>query len=180
MPEEGGREHGSDRRTPWPSADAWFRRMPGERLARLASTPGQVATLLEHRGARALARRPAPDAWAPVEVVCHLRDTDEAFGKRFAAILAMSELTLAAMGPADRWAVERQYLRHGAATALAHFRGRRGESLETLVALTPAQWQRGGEHSTRGGLSIDMLVALMAWRDDNHLEQLTRAVEGKP
>jgi hypothetical protein len=29
-------------------------------------------------------------------------------------------------------------------------------------------------------LSIDMLVTLMAWHDDNYLEQLTRAVEGKP
>ena len=29
-------------------------------------------------------------------------------------------------------------------------------------------------------VTIDMFVALMAWHDDNHLEQLTRAVEGRP
>jgi hypothetical protein len=48
------------------------------------------------------------------------------------------------------------------------------------MTLTPADWQRGGEHPARGRLTIDMLVALMAWHDDNHLEQLTRALEGNP
>ena len=33
---------------------------------------------------------------------------------------------------------------------------------------------------TRGRVTIDMLVAIMAWHDDNHLEQLTRALEGRP
>jgi DinB superfamily len=170
----------AERRTASPSADAWFGRTPDERLAHLAATPGRLASALGSRSERALARRPAPGAWAPVEVVCHLRDTEETFGERFAAILAMDEPALPEVGPADRWAEERQYLRHDAATALAHFRRRRGESLETLVVMSPSDWQRGGEHPTRGRLSIDMLVALMAWHDDNHLEQLTRAVEGQP
>jgi len=167
-------------RGPGLTVDAWFRRPADERLARLASTPGRVAHALEGRSPRALARRPAATAWAPVEIVCHLRDVDETFGERVAAILAMDEPALPRVGPADRWAAERQYLRHDAALALAHFRRRRGESLEALVSASPADWQRGGEHPVRGRLSIDMLVALMAWHDDNHLDQLTRALEGRP
>jgi hypothetical protein len=170
----------AERDAPRLSVDAWFRRPPDERLARLASTPGEVASALEGRGEHALARRPAPRAWAPVEVVCHLRDTEETFGERFAAILAMDEPALPTIGPADRWAVDRQYLRHDAATALAHFRRRRGESLETLMRLSPSDWQRGGHHPARGRLSIDLLVAQMTWHDDNHLDQLTRALEGRP
>jgi hypothetical protein len=170
----------AERRAPWPSVDAWFRRTPDERLARLASTPGQVARALEGHGERALARRPAPRSWAPVEVVCHLRDAEAMFGERFAAILTMDEPILPEVGPAHRWAEERQYLRHDVAAALAHFRRRRGESLETLVAASPSDWQRGGEHPVRGRLTIDMIVALMAWHDDNHLHQLTRALEGRP
>jgi hypothetical protein len=167
-------------RAPSPSVEAWFRRTPDERLARLAATPGQVAGLLGERPERGLARRPAPDAWAPVEIVCHLRDIEESFAARVAAILAMDEPALPETGPAERWARERQYLRQDAALALVHFRRRRGESLEALIGLSPSDWQRGGEHPARGRLSIDMLVALMAWHDDNHLEQLTRAVEGRP
>jgi hypothetical protein len=115
-----------------------------------------------------------------VEVVCHLRDAEEMFGQRFETILANDEPALPDAGPADRWARDRQYRRQDAAAALAHFRRRRGESLETLIGLAPAEWQRGGERRAYGRLTIDRLVALMAWHDDNHLEQLTRAVEGKP
>lgn len=163
-----------------PHVEAWFRTSPDERMARLARTPDQLATLLAGRPAAALARRPASDAWAPVEIVCHLRDAEELFGQRFEAILTMDDPVLPEMGPGDRWALERQYRRHDASLALTHFRQRRGESMETLMALPPDDWQRGGEHPVRGRVTIDMFVALMAWHDDNHLEQLTRAVEGRP
>jgi hypothetical protein len=170
----------AERRASLSSVDAWFARAPDERLARLARTPDHVGAAIAGRDERLLARRPAPDAWAPVEVVCHLRDAEEMFGLRFETILANDEPVLPDAGPADRWAQDRQYRLHDAAAALAHFRRRRGESLETLIGLAPAAWQRGGERRTRGRLTIDRLVALMAWHDDNHLEQLTRAVEGRP
>jgi len=162
------------------SVDAWFRKPADERLAHLAKTPDQVAAALDGRREAALRRRPADDAWAPVEIVGHLRDIEELFGQRVATILVNDEPALPEAGPAERWARERQYIRHDPAQALAHFRRRRGESLETLIALEPADWQRGGEHRARGRLTIDMLVAHLAWHDDNHLEQLTRALEGRP
>jgi hypothetical protein len=56
---------------------------------------------------------------------------------------------------------------------------RRGESLDAGGGV-PVRLQRGGEHPARGRLSIDMIVAQMAWHDDNHVEQLTRALEGRP
>jgi hypothetical protein len=162
------------------SVESWFGASADERLARLARTPDQVAAALDGRRAAALRSRPAPDAWAPTEIVCHLRDAEELFGERVATMLGNDEPALPDAGPAERWARERQYARHDPARALAHFRRRRGESLETLIALPPADWQRGGQHRARGRLTIDMLVAHMAWHDDNHLAQLTRALEGRP
>lgn len=167
-------------RAPAATAEAWFRRSPDDRLARLARTPDEIAAAIEGREEVALRRRPAPEAWAPGEIICHLRDTEEAFAGRVEAVLTNDDPVLPAVGPADRWATERQYRRHDPRLALAHFRRRRGESLETLMALPPADWQRGGEHPARGHLTIDMLVALVAWHDDNHLEQLTRALEARP
>ena len=166
-------------RAPVTSVQAWFEKSADERMARLARTPDQVAAALGARRPAELARRPSPEAWSPTEIVCHLRDIEEVFGERVAAILANEEPALPEAGPAERWARERQYARHDPALAVAHFRRRRGESLEMLVALPPADWQRGGEHAARGRLSIDMLVAHLAWHDDNHLEQLTRALEGR-
>lgn len=164
----------------WSSADAWFVRTPDDRLARLARTPDEVGAAIAGHGAGALGRRPAPEAWAPVEVICHLRDAEEMFGQRVETILANDEPALPDAGPSDRWAQERQYRRHDPAAALAHFRRRRGESLEALIALPLADWQRGGERPGRGRLTIDRLVALIAWHDDNHLAQITRALEGTP
>ena len=41
------------------------------------------------------------------------------------------------------------------------------------------RWRRTGRHERRGRMTVDDVVALMAWHDDNHLEQIARALEGK-
>ncbi|HET7342771.1 MAG TPA: DinB family protein [Methylomirabilota bacterium] len=165
-------------RPPAAGVEAWLRATPDERLARLARTPDEVGALVGRHDVAALARRPAPDAWSPAEIICLLRDTEEAFGARVATIVANDEPALPGAGPPERWARERQYGRHDPALALTHFRRRRGESLETLMTLPSADWQRGGEHPARGRLTIDRLVALLAWHDDTQLAQLTRALKG--
>ena len=161
------------------SVDDYARQPAERRLERLAGTPDEVATLIAGKTDRLLARRPAPHAWAPTEIVGHLRDAEELFMMRFETVLAMREPRLIEMGPPERWAEERQYLRHEPAGALAAFRRRRDDALTLLRALPAIDWQRGGLHPVRGRLSIDDLVAIMAWHDDNHLDQLARALEGK-
>ena len=77
------------------------------------------------------------------------------------------------VGPsADRMAEERQYLRNDAVEAIGAFRRRREENVEYLRKLTPAQWDKGGIHPVRGRMTIDTFLTLMAWHDDNHLDQL--------
>lgn len=149
-----------------------------ERLARMARTADQLATAISGQPESALSRRPALKAWAAKEVICHLRDTEESFMLRFQTIAAMDDPRLLPADP-DRWADERQYSRNDAVEALHAFRRRREESLVYLRSLAPQQWQRGGVHPTRGRMSVDDLVTLMAWHDENHLEQLKRAVRGE-
>ena len=48
-----------------------------------------------------------------------------------------------------------------------------------LRTLAPEQLKRGGIHATRGRMTIDDFVGMMAWHDDNHLDQLRRALEGR-
>ena len=78
-----------------------------------------------------------------------------------------------------RWAEDRQYLRNDTGEALATFRRRRQESLELIRTLTPADLKRGGIHSVSGRMTLDDLVTQKAWHDDNHLDQLRRALGGK-
>ena len=152
-----------------------------QRLERTAKTPDDLAAAIRGKADGVLARRPDPKNWAPKEVVCHLRDVEELFMNRFELILATDNPPLS-FDPStpDRWAQDRQYLRNDAGVALEAFRRRREESLLFLGKLTREQYQRAGMHATRGRLTIDDLVTLMAWHDDNHLDQLKRALAGQP
>ena len=79
----------------------------------------------------------------------------------------------------DRVAIDRQYQRNDAPEALSTFKQRRAETLAFLRGLKPEQWERGGIHPVRGRMTVTDFVGLMAWHDDNHLDQLKRALDGK-
>jgi uncharacterized damage-inducible protein DinB len=162
-----------------PTMEEYAKQPTAQRLERLTRTADELAAAIKGRSENVMVRRPDAKNWAPKEVVCHLRDTEEAFGSRFEQILAMDVDPKLGTPTADRWAEERQYLRNDATEALAAFRKRREENLATLRALTPAQWNKGAIHPVRGRMTIDTFLTLMAWHDDNHLDQLARALEGK-
>jgi len=159
-----------------------------QRLDRMRRTADDLAAAIAGQTEAVLVRRPDLKNWAAKEVICHLRDTEEMFTARLEMIAAMDEPAFGAAGQGariltidtpDRWAEDRQYLRNDAAHALATFRKRREGLLAHLDALTPAQWQRGGIHPVRGRMSVEDFVTTMAWHDDNHLDQLRRALDGK-
>ena len=150
------------------------------RLTRLARTADELTTAIAGRDVALLARRPAPSAWAPVEIVCHLRDSDEWFAVRCRLALAMDEPPFPRNNP-DQWAHERQYLRHDAGDAVAAFRRWRDELRPLFAGLGAEAWKRGGVHlDGRGRRTLDEFLSVIAWHDDNHLDQLARALDGRP
>jgi len=151
-----------------------------QRMQRLTRTVDELAGAIKSQSDVVLSRRPDAKNWAAKEIVCHLRDAEEAFGSRFEQILAMDVDPKLGGASADRIADERQYLRNDTTEALAAFRARRGETLEVFGTLTAAQWDKGGIHPVRGRITLDGFLTLMAWHDDNHLDQLRRALDGKP
>lgn len=150
-----------------------------EQMARMERTADDFAAALRGVPDAVLGKRPDDKNWSAKEVICHIRDTEESFMARFEIIMAMDEPKFLPVEP-DRWAADRQYLRNDAAEALEAFRTRRDESLKFLRGLQPEQWERGGIHATRGRMTIKDFVGLIAWHDDNHLDQCTRALQGKP
>jgi hypothetical protein len=151
-----------------------------QKLERMARTADDLAAAVQGQGDAALSKRPDGRSWAAKECVCHLRDTEELFQGRFQLVLEMAEPKLPSLDPTtpDRWAEERQYLRCDTSGAVAAFRKRREETLATLDKLAPEQWRRAGVHPTRGRMTVEDFVTLMAWHDDNHLDQFRRALEG--
>jgi hypothetical protein len=151
-----------------------------QRLDRMSRTADDLAGELRGQTEAVLVRRPDGKNWAANEVICHLRDIEEVYFVRFHAMLANDDPKLYAdPSAADRFAEDRQYLRNDAVQALASFRRRREESLALLRTLTPEQLQRGCLHPSRGRITIDGIVTMLAWHDDNHLDQLRRALDGK-
>jgi hypothetical protein len=161
-----------------PTMEEYAKQTPAQRLERLTRTADELAAAVKGQSEAVLSRRPDAKNWAAKEIVCHLRDTEESFAGRFEQILAMSVDPMLGGANPDRWAEERQYLRNEVGEALGHFRKRREENLATLRKLTPEQWSKGGLHPVRGRMTIDTFLTLMAWHDDNHLDQLRRALEG--
>jgi hypothetical protein len=176
-----------------------YRAQPVEqRLLRLSRTPDDLAAAIQGRAEDVLSRRPDGKNWAAKEVICHLRDIEELFMLRFHMMLGTDEPTFLTLGdmppdpeewgiggrigmPLDpaRLAEERQYLRNDAALALGALRRRREESLIFLRRLTPPQWRRGSIHLLDGRMTFDDWVALIAEHDDEHFDQLKRALEGR-
>jgi len=162
-----------------PSMEEYAKQPREQRIQRLTRTADELAAAIKGQSEAVLARRPDGKNWAAKEIVCHLRDAEEAFNTRFEQMMAM-DVDPKLTGPnADRMAEERQYLRNDAGEALAAFRQRRQETVRFFGTLTAAQWDKGGVHPVRGRISVDGFLTLMAWHDDNHLDQLRRALDGK-
>ncbi|HXD97060.1 MAG TPA: DinB family protein [Candidatus Acidoferrum sp.] len=162
-----------------PTMEEYAKQPREQRMQRLTRTADELAAAVKGQSDAVLSRRPDAKNWAAKEIVCHLRDAEEAFGGRFEQILAMDTDPKVGGPNADRIAEERQYLRNDTTDALAAFRRRRQETLEVFGKLTPAQWDKGAIHPVRGRITIDGFLTLMAWHDDNHLDQLARALDGR-
>jgi len=162
-----------------PTMEEYAKQPREQRMHRLTRTADELTAAIKGQSDAVLSRRPDAKNWAAKEVVCHLRDIEEAFGGRFEQILAMdTDPKLTGPNP-DRVAEERQYLRNDTTETMAAFRRHRQETLEVFGKLTAAQWDKGGIHPVRGRITLDSFLSLMAWHDDNHLDQLKRALEGK-
>jgi hypothetical protein len=178
-----------------PTRDDYLALPLAERLARLARLPDELAAAIAGRSDAELSRR-AADGWSAKEIVCHLRDIEELTMLRYHTMLVMDDPKVFVVGapppdaeawgikgdvpfPLDpeRWSEERQYQRNDTSLALEAFRRRRGEALAFFAALTPEQLKRGSIHPERGRVTFAEWTAGIAWHDDNHLEQLRRALD---
>ena len=137
----------------------------------LARFPLVLDAMLNDLDAAAWRARPAAAEWAPIEIVCHLRDEEvEDFGARLRVVLEGGE-RFTPIDP-ERWATERRYLDDDGPRALTAFRERRAASLDALAAIAPARLTPVIPHGRTGGLSgLDILAAWVE-HDRLHLAQL--------
>jgi len=155
-----------------------FAALTPDRLARLGCTYAELQKLFEGDSRGLATTRPAPTAWSAAEVVCHLRDIEEAYFDRIRFILLNDRPALIQLDP-DRWVDERQYRRCDLPSALAAFWARREDTLGFLASLAPDRWERSADHPARGRLTVRRVVHSLASHDAEHLAQVARGLEGR-
>jgi hypothetical protein len=137
----------------------------------LGRFPAALEALLGGLDAPGWRTRPLPAEWAPVEIVCHLRDEEaEDFGARVRVIVE-GGARFAPIDP-EAWAVERRYLEADGPSALAAFRERRATSLAFLAGVAPKRLAGHADHAGPGRLTGLDLVAAWVAHDRLHLAQL--------
>ena len=134
----------------------------------LARFPGVLDLLVGELDEGTCRSRPAPNEWAPVEIICHLRDEEtEDFAARVSVILD-GGVRFAPNDP-ERSAIERRYREADLRAALATFHARRAASIELLATVAPNRLFASADRPTGGRLSgLDLLlqpVALGTTRD---------------
>jgi hypothetical protein len=140
-------------------------------LERLADTPRILASVLREMPEAKLRQRPAPDAFAPLEVAWHLRDLEcEGWLARLRRILDEPTPVLESID-GDRLTAERAYLTLELEPALAQFAEARRQSVEILQTLPPHRWSWSGIFEGQP-LTLARLSELMLQHDVDHIDGL--------
>ena len=140
--------------------------------ARFRGHAGALTTLARELSNDEWKRRPAPNEWAPVEIVCHLRDAEmEVNRPRLAAFSAAESPHLTALDT-DIWADERNYIGQSGPEALSDFLEARVALLQELEILTEAEWNQPALHSLLGPTSLLEVMGIATDHDLLHLAQM--------
>jgi len=119
---------------------------------------------------------PAADGgWGVVEILPHLRDWEEIYLDRAEKLLREDSPRLPAYDDA-LWAIERDYRGQDPAETLRQFRELRRQFVDLLTAASADAWQREGEHSAYGKISLHWLADHICDHDQEHMQQALDAL----
>ncbi|NOK62942.1 MAG: hypothetical protein GFH27_549293n339 [Chloroflexi bacterium AL-W] len=147
-----------------------------ELIEALQSTPETLETLLSGVTMEQARIARANEGWSIVEVMCHMRDTEEFVIER---MHMMRDTSPAMIGSFDQEALayERWYAQANLQEALAAFVRARSQHIAELAALTPEQWELSAEHNKLGMVTIYSHTLHMLWHDAIHMAQIARQLQ---
>lgn len=144
-----------------------------ECIKALRAVPPIVRVFARGMDDAALRRRPALGAWAAIEVVAHMADTDERALERIRRMRDEDEPCLPAFDQ-EALAVEHAYLTLPVEPTLRRLQDTIAALVADLERLDDAGWRRTGRHAVHERISIADYLAHVAAEDVDHLAQLAR------
>jgi HAD superfamily hydrolase (TIGR01549 family) len=150
---------------------------PAAMLAILRATPAALDTFCRHLPLELWKKRPRPDEWSLLEIVCHLRDVDMEVNKpRLQKVLNEKDPFIPGKDT-DPWAQERGYIDRNGLEALQHFIIARLEMLDMLEAMKTEEFRRPARHAFFGRTTLAELVNIIAQHDRLHIRQIHQTLE---
>ena len=113
--------------------------------------------------------------WSVVEVICHLRDAEEFFIKRYQSMRDQENPVIVGYDQ-EALARERNYKNADIRASLASFNALRRQTISELSRLTPEQWQHQGQHNELGQITIFAQAIHHVAHDAIHCAQIARQV----
>lgn len=113
----------------------------------------------------------APGKWSVRQIVAHLADAEMVGAHRFRQVIAEDNPTLIAYNQ-DAWTANLDYARRKPKQSLETFRRIRGENYELLKGLPEAAFERAGNHTENGRMTLLQLLEGYAGHAESHARQL--------
>jgi hypothetical protein len=116
-----------------------------------------------------LLARPVPGKWSTLEVLCHLADFEIVYADRMKRVIAEHEPTLFGGDP-DKFALRLAYQERDAEEELLLVELVRRQMVRILRLLAPEDFQRRGNHSERGPLTLETLLQQITGHIPHHVK----------
>jgi DinB superfamily len=113
----------------------------------------------------------APGKWSIRQIVAHLADAELVGAHRLRQVMAEENPTLIAFDQ-DAWTKNLDYARRKPKQSLETFRRIRGENYELLREVPAAAWDRTGNHSENGPMTLRRLLEGYTGHAESHGQQL--------
>jgi hypothetical protein len=114
-----------------------------------------------------------PSRWSIRQIVAHVADAEMVAGERFRLIIAEDNPTMLGFNQ-NLWAERLDYHKRKPSQSLETFRRIRADNYELLKDLPEATFQRTGQHSKRGPVTLLDMVNIFANHPEKHAQQIMK------
>jgi hypothetical protein len=114
----------------------------------------------------------APGKWSIRQMIAHLADSELVGAHRMRQVIAEDNPTLIAFDQ-DAWTRNLDYSRRKPKQSLETFRRIRAENHELLKVLPESAFERAGNHSENGPMTLRHLLEGYAQHAESHARQMT-------
>jgi uncharacterized damage-inducible protein DinB len=161
------------------AAGATFSTTISSDLERYAAAPKKIELALEKLTESKLKWKPNPKQWSIREIVCHLADSEMIGVSRLYLVISSSAATPPVLQGYDQDALtERLHTNtYDELQALQAFKYIRKHVSTLLKNLSPVDFEKFGNHTERGKMTLADLLKLYANHAETHLKQIERIKE---